>query len=128
MLAVHLGSKAEKRPSAWLVLLQEQASALPEEVLRRRRAERLVLVNEANRLTQLEAFLRTHGPNPTPVERNDIVRVLSELQAQARKEKRHTVPESPEWHKKSVEILGYEKVIASVMRARRKPNGDPKVS
>jgi len=54
---------------------------------------------------------------------------VSELQTKARNEKRHMAPESAEWHKKTGEILGYEKVIASVMRAGRKPNGaNPKAS
>jgi hypothetical protein len=38
------------------------------------------------------------------------------------------VPQSPEWYKKTGEILGYEKVIARVLRRERKPNGDPSVS
>ena len=124
VLAAHLRSESNKEPPAWFVLLQEQASALREEVMRRRMAERLVFVNEANRLKQLEALLRVHGPNLSPMEKNDIVKVVSELQAQARKEKRHVVPESPEWHNKAGEILGYEKVIASALRSPRKPNGD----
>jgi hypothetical protein len=128
VVAVHLLSETERQPSAWFVMLQEQASTLREEVMRRRQAERLVYVNEANRLTQLEALLRVHGPNLTPMEKNDIVQVVSDLQTQARKEKRQSVPESSEWHKKAGEILGYEKVIASVMRAGRKQNGDPSAS
>src|SRR3984885_1560195 len=128
VLAAHLQSNATKDPSAWFVLLQEQASALREEVMRRRMAERLVFVNEANRLKQLEALLRVHGPNLSPMEKNDIVKVVTELQAQARKERRHVLPESPEWHKKAGEILGYEKVIASVLRAGREPGHDPNVS
>jgi MEDS: MEthanogen/methylotroph, DcmR Sensory domain len=126
--AVHLRSDANKEPAAWFVQLQEQASALREEVMRRRMAERLVFVNEANRLKQLEALLRVHGPNLTPVEKNDIIKVVTELQTQARKDRRHVVPESPDWHKKAGEILGYEKVIASVLRSGQKPNRDPKVS
>jgi hypothetical protein len=128
VVAVQLLSDTERQPSAWFVLLQEQAGTLREEVMRRRRAERLVYVNEANRLTQLEALLRVHGPNLTPVEKNDIVKVVSDLQTQARKDKRHSVPESPEWHKKSGEILGYEKVITTVLRTGRKKNGDPDVA
>jgi hypothetical protein len=128
VLAAHLRAATGKSPSAWFVLLQEQASSLREEVMRRRMAERLVYVNEANRLTQLESLLRAHGPNLSPVEQSNIIQIVSELQAQARKEKRATVPESPEWHKKAGEILGYEKVIASVMRAGRQPNGDQDVS
>lgn len=128
VLAAHLKTHEGKEPPAWFVSLQEQASALREEVMRRRLAERLVFVNEANRLNQLEALLRVHGPNLTPMEKDDIVKVVSDLQAQARKERRHGVPESPEWHKKAGEILGYEKVIASVMRAGRKVKGNPKVS
>jgi hypothetical protein len=127
VLAAHLRSESSREPSPWFVLLQEQASALREEVMRRRMAERLVYVNEANRLKQLEALLRVHGPNLSPVEKNDIVKVVTELQAQARKERRHVVPESPDWHKKAGEILGYEKVIASVLRAERQPGGDPKI-
>jgi len=126
VLAAHLKAHEGKEPPAWFVALQEQASALREEVLRRRLAERLVFVNEANRLNQLEALLRVHGPNLTPLEKDDIVKVVSDLQAQAWKERRQALPESPEWHKKAGEILGYEKVIASVMRAAWK--GDPKVS
>jgi hypothetical protein len=128
VLPAHADSETENQPSAWFVLLQEQAIALREEVMRRRWAEQLVFVNEANRLKQLEALLRVHGPNLTPIEKNDIVKIVSVLQTQARKEKRHTAPESPEWHKKAGEILGYEKVIASVMRAGRKQNGDPNAS
>ncbi|HEX4379795.1 MAG TPA: MEDS domain-containing protein [Candidatus Acidoferrum sp.] len=127
VMAAHLGPQTEKQ-SAWFVLLQEQASALREEVLRRRQAERLVFVNEANRLTQLEALLRVHGPNLSPMEKTDIVNVVSGLQTQARKEKRYATPESPEWHKKAGEILGYEKVIANVTRAVRKRSGDLNVS
>src|SRR5215475_8134916 len=128
VLAAHSRADGGKDPTAWFVMLQEQASALREEVMRRRMAERLVFVNEANRLKQLEALLRVHGPNLSPMEKDDIIKVVSELQAQARKERRHVVPDSPEWHKKAGEILGYEKVITSVMRAGRKPNGDPTVS
>jgi MEDS: MEthanogen/methylotroph, DcmR Sensory domain len=128
VISAHLRSENSKEPSAWFVLLQEQASALREEVMRRRMAERLVFVNEANRLKQLEALLRVHGPNLSPMEKNDIVKVVTELQAQARKERRHVLPESPEWHKKAGEILGYEKVIASVLRAGREPSHDPPVS
>ena len=84
--------------------------------IRRRMAERLVFVNEANRLKQLEALLRVHGPNPSPIEKDDIVKVVSELQTQARKERRAFTPDSPAWYKKAGEILGYEKVIASVLR------------
>ena len=116
VLAARLRSEPAKDPAAWFVLLQEQASALREEVMRRRMAERLVFVNEANRLKQLEALLRVHGPNLSPIEKDDIVKVVSELQAQARKERRSFTPESPDWHKKAGEILGYEKVIASVLR------------
>ena len=128
VLAAHRRSETSKEPTAWFVLLQELASALREEVMRRRMAERLVFVNEANRLKQLEALLRVHGPNLSPVEKSDIVKVVTELQAQARKDRRHVVPESPEWHKKAGEILGYEKVIASVHRAGQKRGGDPGVS
>jgi hypothetical protein len=128
VLAAHLKSDATKDPTAWFVMLQEQASALREEVMRRRMAERLVFVNEANRLRQLEALLRVHGPNLTPIEKNDIVKVVSELQAQARKERQRVVPESSEWHKKAGEILGYERVIASVLRAGRKPKTDSNIS
>ena len=66
VLAAHLRSETSREPSAWFVLLQEQASALREEVMRRTMAERLVYVNEANRLKQLEALLRVHGPNLSP--------------------------------------------------------------
>jgi MEDS: MEthanogen/methylotroph, DcmR Sensory domain len=128
VLAARLRSEPVKDPTAWFVLLQEQASALREEVMRRRMAERLVFVNEANRLKQLEALLRVHGPNLSPMEKDDIVKVVSELQTQARKERRQVVPESPDWHKKAGEILGYEKVIASVLRAGKKPSGDPAIS
>ena len=128
VLATHLKAREGKEPPAWFGMLQEQASALREEVLRRRRAERLVFVNEANRLSQLEALMRVHGPNLRPMEKNDIVKVVSELQTQARKERWHTAPESAEWHKKTGEILGYEKVIASVMRAGQEPSGGPNVS
>jgi hypothetical protein len=128
VLAANLRSKSEEQPSAWFVLLQEQTSSLREEVMRRRRAERLVFINEANRLKQLETLLRVHGPYLTPFEKNDIVKVVSELQAQARKERRAAHPESSDWHKKAGEILGYEKVIASVMRAGRKLTDDPGVS
>jgi hypothetical protein len=121
-------AKESREASAWFVILQEQASTLRAEVMRRRMAERLVFVNEANRLTQLEALLRTHGPSLSPVEKNDIIKIVNELKAQAWKEKRVAVPESPEWHKKTGEILGYEKVITSVMNASKKPNGDPTVS
>lgn len=127
VLAMHLRAEVSKEPSAWFVLLQEQASALRDEVMRRRLAERLVFVNEANRLNQLESLLRRHGPHLTPIEKTEIVRVVTELKAQARAEKRATTPDSAEWQKKSGEILGYEKVIASVMRAGRK-GGDPIVS
>jgi MEDS: MEthanogen/methylotroph, DcmR Sensory domain len=128
VLAAHLRSESGKEPTAWFVLLQEQASALREEVMRRRMAERLVFVNEANRLKQLEALLRVHGPHLSPMEKNDIVKVVSKLQAQARKERQHVVPESPDWHKKAGEILGYEKVIASVLHAGHKSNGNPAFS
>jgi MEDS: MEthanogen/methylotroph, DcmR Sensory domain len=128
VLAARLRTDTVKDPTAWFVLLQEQASALREEVMRRRMAERLVYVNEANRLKQLEALLRAHGPNLSPMEKDDIVKVVSELQAQARKERRSATPESPDWHKKAGEILGYEKVIASVLRAGKKPSGDSTVS
>ncbi len=128
VLAAHLQSNATKDPAAWFVMLQEQASALREEVMRRRMAERLVFVNEANRLRQLEALLRVHGPTLSPMEKDDIVRVVCELQAQAHKERQHVVPESSEWHKKAGEILGYERVIASVLRAGRTPNTDPSAS
>ena len=84
--------------------------------MRRRMAERLVFVNEANRLRQLEVLLRVHGPNLSPIEKDDIVKVVSDLQAQARKERRAFTPDSPDWHKKAGEILGYEKAIASVLR------------
>ncbi len=124
-----LPAKEGTDASAWFVILQEQASALREEVMRRRMAERLVFVNEANRLTQLEAVLRTHGPALTATEKNQIVKVVTELKTQAWKEKRVEPPDSPEWHKKTGEILGYEKVIVSVMNAGKKaPNGDPSVS
>jgi hypothetical protein len=96
--------------------------------MRRRMTERLVYVNEANRLKQLEALLGVHGPNLCPMEKDGIVKVVSELQAQARKERRHVVPTSPNWHKKAGEILGYERVIAGVLRAGKKPSGDPSVS
>jgi hypothetical protein len=128
VLSAQFRSESSKESSAWFVLLQEQASALREEVMRRRMAERLVYVNEANRLKQLEALLRVHGPNLSPMEKNDVVKVVTELQTQARKERRHVVPESPEWHKKAGEILGYEKVVASVLRVGRDSSGDPKVS
>jgi hypothetical protein len=127
VIAAHPGPQTEKQ-SAWFVLLQEQASTLRDEVMRRRQAERLVFVNEANRLKQLEDLLRTYAPNPSPMEKNDVAKVVTELQTQARKERRHVLPESPEWHKKAGEILGYEKIIASVLRAGRKPSGDPRVS
>jgi hypothetical protein len=127
VLAAHSQSTNGKDPAAWFVMLQEQASALREEVMRRRMAERLVFVNEANRLRQLEVLLRVHGPNLSPMEKDDIVKVVSELQAQARKERQRVVPESSEWHKKAGEILGYERVIASVLRAGRKPNTDPNI-
>jgi hypothetical protein len=117
VLATHLRPEASKDPSAWFVLLQEQACALREEVMRRRLAERLVFVNEANRLNQLEALLRRHGPHLTSVEKTEIVKVVMELEAQARAEKRAMIPDSAEWQRKTGEILGYEKVIASVMRA-----------
>ena len=116
VLAARLRSETAKDPTAWFVLLQEQASALREEVMRRRMAERLVFVNEANRLKQLESLLRVHGPNLSPIEKDDIVKVVSDLQAQARKERRAFTPDSPDWHKKAGEILGYEKAIASVLR------------
>ncbi len=128
VLAARLQAETAKDPAAWFVLLQEQASALREEVMRRRMAERLVYVNEANRLKQLEALLRVHGPNLSPLEKDDIVKVVSELQAQARKERRSATPESPDWHKKAGEILGYEKVIASVLRSGRKPKNNPNIS
>lgn len=130
VLAAHLRPESSTEPAAWFVTLQEQASALREEVMRRRMAERLVFVNEANRLRQLEALLRVHGPNLTPMEKDDIVKVVTELQTQARKDRRHVVPESPDWHKKAGEIVGYEKVIASVLRSGRKPDddSDPNVS
>jgi DcmR-like sensory protein len=128
VLAASLRSESAKEPAAWFVLLQEQASALREEVMRRRMAERLVFVNEANRLKQLEALLHVHGPNLSPMEKDDIVKIVSEMQGQARKERRASAPESPEWHKKAGEILGYEKVIASVLRAGLKPKIDPNIS
>lgn len=128
VLAMHLRSDAIKEPSTWFVLLQEQASALRDEVMRRRLAERLVFVNEANRLTQLEGLLRAHGPNLSPLERDGIVKVVTELKAKVRKEKWAAVPESPEWYKKTGEILGYEKVIAGMLRTERKPNSDAGVS
>jgi MEDS: MEthanogen/methylotroph, DcmR Sensory domain len=128
VLATHLREEASKESPAWFVLLQEQASALREEVMRRRLAERLVFVNEANRLMQLEGLLRAHGPNLSPLERDGIVKVVTELKAKVRKEKWAAVPESPEWYKKAGEILGYEKVIAGMLRTERKPNGDPNVS
>jgi hypothetical protein len=124
VLAAHLRAAAGVSPTAWFVLLQEQASALREEVMRRRQAERLVFVNEANRLKQLEALLRVHGPTLSPVEQTDIIQVVTELQAQARKERRLAIPESPEWHRKVGEIQGYEKVIASVIGTAKKQNGD----
>jgi hypothetical protein len=127
VLATHLQPEASKEPSAWFVLLQEQASALREEVMRRRLAERLVFVNEANRLNQLEALLRRHGPHLTSIEKTEIVKIVMELKAQARAEKRATILDSAAWHRKTGEILGYEKVIASVMRAGLR-GSDPIVS
>jgi hypothetical protein len=126
VLPAHLHSTEE--PTTWFVVLQEQAVALRNEVMRRRQAERLVYVNEANRLTQLEGLLRAHGPNLSPLERDRIVEVVTQLKAEVRKEKWAAVPQSPEWYKKTGEILGYEKVIARVLRRERKPNGDPSVS
>lgn len=128
VLAGNLRARGSSDASAWFVILQEQASALREEVMRRRMAERMVFVNEASRLTQLEALLRTHGPSLNSNEKNEIVKVVTELKVEAWREKRTEAPESPEWHKKTGEILGYDKVIASVMNAGKKPNGDPSVS
>ena len=127
VLAARPRSETVKDPAAWFVLLQGQASALREEAMRRRMAERLVYLNQANRLKQFEALLRVHGPNLSPMEKDDIVKVVTELQVQVRKERRHVEPESPDWHKKAGEILGYQKVIASVLRAGKKPSGDPSV-
>ena len=127
VLAMHLRAEASKDPSAWFVLLQEQASALREEVMRRRLAERLVFVNEANRLNQVESLLRRHGPHLTAIEKTEIIKLVIELKAQAREEKWEAAPDSAEWHKKTGEILGYEKVIASVMRSGQRGN-DPIVS
>jgi hypothetical protein len=120
--------QAKEEPTAWFVMLQDQASAFRKEVMRRRRAERLVYVNEANRLTQLEGLLRAHGPNLSPLERDGIVKVVTQLKTKVRKEKWAAVPESPEWYKKTGEILGYEKVIARVLRTEQEPNDDPSLS
>ena len=59
VLPAHLHSREE--PTTWFVVLQEQAVALRNEVMRRRQAERLVYVNEANRLTQLEELLEVRS-------------------------------------------------------------------
>jgi MEDS: MEthanogen/methylotroph, DcmR Sensory domain len=125
VLAADIPPNVGNDPSPWFVMLQRQATALREEVLRRRVAERLVFVNEANRLTQLDTLLRTHGPNLARGEKREIVKVVTELKAQAWKDKRAATPDSAEWHRKTGEILGYEKVITSLIRERKKPNGNP---
>jgi hypothetical protein len=102
--------------TTWFVILQKQASLLRQEVLQRKRAERVADLNQIDRLDQLETSLRIYGLDPAFADFQEIVNLVVKLCDQAERDRAASFQNSPEWFKRTGEILGYAKVIAYLTR------------
>jgi hypothetical protein len=103
----------------WLTLLQEQASFLRREVLQRKRAERYIELKEEARLEEIEKCMKSIGPMLSPGELEHVSEIVSRLCEEAVEERAASLPNTPEWYKRTGEILGYGKLIVSLGKRRR---------